>query len=398
MIEVALFFASGILLGAIAGIMPGLHPNLIAAMVSGIAYGIFPSTGSFIIFMVAMGVSNSMISFLPSVFLGSPDENTVLSASPAHRLLRKGMGMHALRLSVIGGVLAMCFCVASMPLAIVLFPAAYSIVRPYTHIMLAAFVMLMIATERKKLTAAFFFFSSGALGMLGSSLPISPDFYLLPVLSGLFGAPILLISMKMNADIPPQSARPVRISSRTASLSSVSGSLSGMLAGLLPGVGPSQAAFVADAATKKKRTEEGFLISLGSVTMANTLFSFIALWLIGNPRSGLAVAIGNFADVGVNEFMLMVASAAAACGISAVICIKMSGIFSRIVPRLNYPLLCLSIMAYTALMVAVFTGAYGMLIFIITSCLGIAASLSQTSRSHLMGVLILPTMLFFAGI
>jgi putative membrane protein len=398
MIEIILFLLLGIGFGILGGLAPGIHPNTLAIIFSGMAW-LFSSPQCFIAFMVAMGITSSVLDFLPSIFLGSPDESTALSVLPGHRLLRKGLGYHAIRLAVIGSVGSIILCTALLPVAMISFPLMYSFSRPWMHIILSFVVVFMILTERKKLMASFCFLSAGLVGLFGSSLPISQNFYLFPVLSGLFGIPVLLLSLKNREEIPEQRKKVKRISTATIGRHVLKGSLAGIIVGLLPGVGPSQAAFLTDATSvRKKGRGESFLISLGSVTTANTLFSFLALWLIGNPRSGVAVAIANFTQIGFNDFLLMVVVSLVATGIAAIITLRIARMFVSFLPRINYFRLNLFVLALIFSLVIYFTGIFGLFIALLTTSLGMLANLSGIRRSHLMGVLILPTILFFSGL
>lgn len=399
MIEIVLFILAGTLSGIVAGIIPGLHPNMVALVFSGVAYPLFPSGCCFLAFMVSMGMANTLSSFIPAVFVGCPDENSALSAAPGQRMLLSGMGHHAVKLSVAGSVGTMIFCAVLVPFAIIIFPAAYSVARPFTHLLLSAFVFIMIASERRKAASLFVFLASGTIGICGSSFPINPAYYLFPVLSGLFGVPLLLFSIGKMQKIPEQSKSGKPLSVFSIRTPVISGSAAGILTGLLPGIGPSQAAFAADAITRKKsRKRESFMIALGSVAAANSVFSLLALWLIGNPRSGVAVAIGNAMEIGFPEFLLIFSVAVASCGASAMATLWISERFSEFAPKIDYSALSVIMLAAIAVAVFVITSFHGILLLFATSSLGVFANLSRVSRSHMMGVLILPAILFFAGI
>ena len=47
---------------------------------------IFFSPIALIIFIVAMSITQSFVDFIPSIYLGAPDEDTVLSTMPGHNL------------------------------------------------------------------------------------------------------------------------------------------------------------------------------------------------------------------------------------------------------------------------------------------------------------------------
>lgn len=401
MLEIFISVLVGCAAGIFAGLMPGIHPNTLAFLASSLAFQpLFPSSLCFISFMVAMAVSNSVISFIPSIFLGAPEEGTSLSVLPGHKLLMQGFGFHAIRLAVIGGLGAAVFCVSAMPIAIYALPFLYSASRPFLHIILSIAVAYMIFLERSRKKAMFCFGAAGLIGIIGNSLPISQEFYLFPVLSGLFGLPVLILSAGRNEKIPTQK-RTVKFISKKSILHSVSkGSFAGLLVGILPGIGASQAAAIVNAAGRKKfsKESESFLITLGSVTIANTIFSLLALWIIGNPRSGVAVVIGNFVDISFGEFLLMISVSIVSCGIAALSTLGLAKIFSNAIQKINYGFVNKLVIALMIILVFYFTSFYGLLLLAVATSLGIYTNLVGVHRSQMMGVLLLPTILFFAGI
>jgi hypothetical protein len=90
----------GVLCGALTGIIPGVHVNTVGAFI--FAYSanllIFFSTDFLAVFLISMAISHSMIDFLPSMFLGVPEEGTVLSVLPGHYFMLMGRGKEAVRL------------------------------------------------------------------------------------------------------------------------------------------------------------------------------------------------------------------------------------------------------------------------------------------------------------
>ena len=90
-IEFIFALLSGILVGTIAGLLPGIHVNLISVfLLSILAFFLnFLQPIILAVFIVAMTISDTFVSFIPSIFLGAPDEDSVLSVLPGHELLLK---------------------------------------------------------------------------------------------------------------------------------------------------------------------------------------------------------------------------------------------------------------------------------------------------------------------
>lgn len=94
------------LIGVICGVITGIiHVNTVGAFV--FASSIFLlelfSPTFLVVFLLSMSISHSMIDFLPSIFLGVPEEGTVLSILPGHYFMLHGRGREAVRLVTIGG-------------------------------------------------------------------------------------------------------------------------------------------------------------------------------------------------------------------------------------------------------------------------------------------------------
>src|SRR3989344_4357861 len=106
MLDVLFAFAFGVLAGTVTGLLPGIHTNTVAILAVG-ALPIFTRYFSLIdigIFLSAMVVVHSFLDFIPSLFLGAPDSDTALGVLPGHRMLLKGEGYDALKLTVVGGI------------------------------------------------------------------------------------------------------------------------------------------------------------------------------------------------------------------------------------------------------------------------------------------------------
>jgi len=63
--------------------------------------------------------------------------------------------------------------------------------------------------------------------------------------------------------------------------------------------------------------------------------------------------------------------------------------------RINYSKLCTGVLAGLALMVIMFTGWFGLAIFLISTTVGMIASFAKIRKTHAMGVILLPVMMYF---
>ncbi len=181
----------GILIGIVAGILPGLHPNNTIPMILSLSFLFGPLPTAII--LVTSGIVNCFINFIPSILLGAPEDSSVLGVLPGHKLLLEGRGYEAVKLCVIGSFYGIIFSVLTLPFFIIFIPFLYKTIRPYIHWLLIIVIGYLILNEKKKGIATFVFIISGILGFI--VLNNFSDSALFPLLTGLFGLPILLVSI-----------------------------------------------------------------------------------------------------------------------------------------------------------------------------------------------------------
>lgn len=392
MLEILLFIIFGLVIGILFGLAPGLHPNLIVLLIPFfVVLNLAPLT--LLAFIVTIAISNTLIDFIPSMLLGAPDAGTELTVLPAHKMLMSGYGYSAIKLAVIGASGAMILCIILMPLIVAGIPALFQIIRPFTYILLIAIVLIMILDEpgNKKLIATFCFFAAGIIGLLAGKLPIDSNLTLFPIFSGLFGTSLLILQIRKKTNVPKQHIKEFHVPRRLINRSILFGTIGGIFSGLLPGIGSSEIASLASV----DKNEKSFLITMGSIASANILLSILSLWLINQPRSGVAVVINQLVSIGFNEFLFIIFLGLMICGISAIITLFLAKQFIKIVERVNYALISKIILAVLIILSFVFTGFYGLFLLFVCSCLGIFTNLSNVKRGTMMGVLILPTILFY---
>ncbi len=243
--EVSLFLIffsvlAGYLLGIISGLLPGIHTNNFALAL--VAFSPFLAEKGVAPFYIALiilsnAVSHTFHDIIPSVFLGAPDGDTALAVLPGHRLLLEGAGAEAVRLSALGSAGSV---VASMLFVLpfsLFFGALYPYLQDYMAWVLLTIVFIMLATEKGeevkgqegqsslvrykyKAMALFLFLITGALGLFAFSrenllIPVisfGEASALLPLLSGLFGASQLIISLLTSSEIPEKSVSKFELS------------------------------------------------------------------------------------------------------------------------------------------------------------------------------------------
>lgn len=159
------FTVAGACLGCISGLVPGIHVNTLCV----ILITTYPSITSPLIelandldptmipilfssMIVSAATVHSFLDFIPSVFLGAPEDPEILSVLPGHRLLLRGKGMEAVgcaaKGSLIGAFLAITL---AFPLRLLMGAPLklYELLVPFIPVILIAIVILLIVSEKE---------------------------------------------------------------------------------------------------------------------------------------------------------------------------------------------------------------------------------------------------------
>jgi putative membrane protein len=228
---------------------------------------------------------------------------------------------------------------------------------------------------------------------------------LFPTFTGLFGLSTLLLSVRDEVILPPQPLEGrFQIGASRLLSSLMKGSLSGICVALLPGVGASSAAVLFNLSQKEKTLiDEGrgvreFIVSVCGVGTANAIYALVALYVIDKPRSGAVVAVRTvMGKVTAHDFFLLLSVILLVSGASVFIMLALSRIALRQVYRFDYRTMCISIVIMLLLLVTYFTGMTGLLVCIVGICIGVLPPLLGIKRSHCMGVLLVPVILWYGG-
>ena len=399
MIILSLFL--GILFGIFTGLIPGIHINLITIIILGLSASLLNLVSPLIliIFIVAMEITHTFIDYIPSIFLGAPDEDTILSILPGHQLLLKGHAYAGIILTLYGSLSALIIILFFVPIFIYLLPIVYPYVLRIMWIILILVSIYLIFTEKentKRLWALIIFILAGFLGI--ASLNINIKEPLLPLLTGLFGASNLLISIHQKTKIPKQKIIPlknIKLKRKSLVKSSLASIIAAPFTAFLPGLGASQAALIGREVTNIQDQRE-FLFLLGAINTIVMGLSFIALYSIQKTRTGAAVAVSKLINnLSINELFYIIITIIIAGIISFFVTIFISKLVAKNINKISYSKISVSILIILTILTIYFTGFLGLLIFITSTSLGITTIQLGIKRMHLMGALLIPTILFY---
>ena len=394
LLELILAIALGIFAGTITGLIPGIHINLIGAILVSIPLVFLQYTSPIIlvIFIVAMALTHSFIDFIPSIFLGAPDEDTVLSILPGHELLKKGRGYEAIVLTAYGSIAAIFIILAISPIFIFILPKFEPILKIIIPYLLIASSIFLISKEKEKIPAIIVFLLSGFLGLATLNSGVNQPF--LPMLSGLFGASSLIISIKTKVKIEKQIIKKPKINFKELIPPLIASTITAPITSFLPGLGSGQAAVLGTSLIKS--TKRGFLILLGATNTIVLGLSFIVLYSIGRKRTGMAVVVESILNELTQKDVLIILITIVLTGIIAYYwTLILAKQIAKHINKINYSLLSILILIIISLIVFIFSGFFGLFIFIISTATGLFGILSGVRRINLMGCLVIPVILIY---
>jgi putative membrane protein len=340
----------------------------------------------------------------------------------------EGKGYEAVALSAMGSYGAILFCF------FLLFPIRFLIGEPimfYEDLkeimfwVLASISILMIGTEKAKidifnkkgkinsvfgmLFATFVFILSGIFGIVIFEVPVDSPIglsspVLFPALAGLFGTPTLLTSLATNPKIPNQTIKePVltKKTQKTSILSIITGSFGGILVSIIPGI-TSATGTVLSMNLRGESDKRQTIITLSAVNTACAFFVVVMLFVILRSRSGATLAAMELImveewtniimPVNLNYLLITLLFGGT---LSYFLTLKVGKIFAKRFANVPYALIVKLTITLVVILVLLFTGILGLLILIVATCIGLIPVNWGVRRSHCMGILLIPIMLYF---
>jgi putative membrane protein len=388
----------GVISGVITGLIPGIHVNLISVLVLSFSPLLLLVTSplNIAIYIISLAITHTFLDSLPSIYLGAPDEAQALNVLPGHRLLNQGLAHTAIIYTIIGSLGCLILGILLFPLFLVSMGKISPFVQDNLGYILTFIMIVMISKDNKRLKSLAAFLLSGCLGLIVLTGIPNLKQPLFPLLSGLFGFSILLMSLWQKSTIPPQDlAQPLTISNKNVTKSITAATGVGFIAGFLPGFGNSQAAIVATNVVGDVG-DAGFLSMVGGINTANMLVSIGTAYSLNKARNGAIITVDKLlGGITLQHLQIFLAVALVVGSIATLLAISLSKVFATYVVKIKYPYIAWSIISFITSLTFYFDGFTGLLILLTATCIGLTASFWGVGKNHLMGCLILPVILFF---
>ncbi len=396
-LEILLAILLGVTAGIITGLTPGIHINLISVLLLSFSAFLLRYTSPVVlaVFIISMSVTHTFLDAIPSIFLGAPDSATALGVLPGHRYLLKGYGLMAVKLTLVGSFGAVLLSIILFPLFLVIIKYGYPLIMDYIGYLLIAVAAFMILRDKKKLWALFVFLLTGALGLIVLNMPNFPN-PLFPMLSGMFGISTLLISLNESQSLPDQKEEQgIKLKKSITIKALLSGQFSGFITAVLPGIGAASAAVISMQITRKLG-DNGFMVLMGSIGTVNFILSMATLWILDKARNGSVVAVQQLINsLNLQTIIIFLSAVLVAGSVSVYLVLRIGRIFSRLIAKVNYRLLLGGIISFITVLVIIMTGWLGFLVLVVSTAAGIIPAVTKITRTHGMGCLLLPVILYF---
>lgn len=399
MLRIAAGTLVGVVLGALTGLAPGIHANTLAAalLATGAGFAAVLGEEALAAAMFAALITHTFLDNIPATFLGVPEAETALSVLPAHALCLEGRGEEAVRCSALGSALAMAFAVPLSLACVLLLPPLQPALDWGIGILLVAVVGYLVLSAESPPWAFGVFAVSGALGLFALRYgflawhPLGADAVFLPLLSGLFGIPVLLTAS--HGPVSEQRFAGISIPDGVLARHSALGTLAGLLVGWLPGLSNATANGLLDAAVGYDRDRRGFIVATSAANTANAFIGLAAFFAIGRTRNGVLAAMAGLSLPPMAELMA-VGLAAAVGGFLLTVRLAAS---ARHLARVDGRLLSLAVVTLLVLLSAALAGPFGLFVLVLATAVGLVPPLANVRRVHAMGAIMLPVMAWSFG-
>ena len=412
MFELVIACLLGVGIGTITGMTPGIHVNTAGAILFAVSTILlsFVSPEFLCVLMVSMSIAHALLEFVPSMLLGVPEEGTALTVLPGHKMVLEGRSKEAIRIVSIGGFGAIIVTILLLPIFAIVLPPTYELLKPITWILLliASIYLIYKVTNTLKgfLWSLLLFILSGILGWIIFQAPLSSGISLMCVFSGLFGISTILFSLNDNSTIPHQNKFYDLNIDNTKIKSIITGGTTGAILGFLPGFGPAQGSVIAQSASGQSNNNDenttNFLLAISGLNTSDCLFSLIAIYLIGNPRSGIAVYMSYLiSEFNLSHLIAFIFASLISVSLSLALCLKLGDSFSKLMSGIDYRKLSIAVIVLQVILLYIFGLYYQAplpyltLMLVTSAAMGLFPHYLDVGKSHLMGVLIIPAIIIY---
>jgi putative membrane protein len=401
MLEILLGVLIGVILGTVSGIIPGVHANTLAGILLSLQAFLLSVLGPVALAgtLFAALITHTFVDAVPSTFLGIPEADTSLSVLPAHALCLEGNGEEAVRIAALGSACAMVIAAPVSVLCFLLLPALQPYFDWWIGIILVASIGYMIVTSEAPGWALAIFAVSGVLGIFALHYTFlswhtlaGESAILMPLLTGLFGISVLMVSSQ--GTLPIQHFSGIRMENNAVIKYSLLGTGAGIAVGWLPGLSTASANGVLASMIGYEKDRRSYILATNAANTANAFIGLAALFALSRMRNGVMAALAELPLPSMGE--LMIIGVLAACA-AYIITIRLSASAHRL-NGFDSKAMNRAVMIFVVLLSIVLTGPFGLFILLLATVVGLVPHIVNIPRMYCMGAIMVPVMLYSFGI
>ena len=420
---------AGVLISAIASLVPGLHIYNVVAITMTIVFAVsefFSGLHPMVLtsFLIGLVVGFALLFTITSQFFQPSDDSYRYIMLPHEKFLFEGRGHEAVILGAVGSLVAILVIGIGFPLFGQYAAFFRDLLRPHLFWIIGAVIVFLLMTEWPKdpgtgptplkrladgwipiLMGYVCFALAGLLGMFvfyRSIIPPDSTFQsLMPVFVGLFAIPSQILTLIARVQSPRQHvARSVELYTEDVIRGSGSGLVAGVFAGFTPAVTPGPALLLSGHATVTSGDRQ-FIIGGGAGRVMYYVGTLLFFFMPGVflRRGGAAINISLFFVPETQPQFLLVTGIIALTGALAFFMVfGYSRLAIWIASRINYKWISLGGMIFLIGLVVYVTGWQGLAILAVATAIGLVPNLWHTRRISLLAVLLVPMFFNMAGI
>lgn len=430
----------GGLIGGFSGLMPGMHPNTLAALIAispfmALIMPLVPNEleySNIIIFgsfLISILLAHSLTEMIPTAFMGIPNDDTIVALLPSQRLFASGRWDLLIECTMVGSLGAVIlFAIIFIPICGIMGGPfeLYRSIKGFFAIILIGIAILVIVSAgraRRILSSAAIFLLSGIFGLVVLTLSIPQSItelipsdiwvndsscFLLPAFSGFFSVPslILMKKKKQSPKFIAQSQEEVEVPRLTSLLRSI---LPSTLVGWIPGITNAYATTLSFIGLRMKSSSLAsacrYLVTYSATNVGGSLHSIIAFFVIGRARNGIIESINDqIGQMDVLPFeiiqppMMLLCFLWSACIGAVVGALILRTIGSWILQNNRFEFgryVRIGIIVFIMSLVIAISGPAGLLVLFTSVVLAVLTINMCVSRIHLMGFILFPVIVHF---
>ena len=384
MIDFFIYIISGVFIGIAASFVPGLFYSEISLLFFG-----FLSGTNAAIFISSSAIAFSLFEFITTNIFEIGDDITSLVLDTKIHI--ENLSRIAKTVSL--GTIASLF--FSIPLIFIfqnLFNQIHSTIQSSLLVILTAIILYTILSERtfvRKLFATFIFILTGIFGIIVQNSGFLPsNLLLMPIFIGLFGfSSFARKHFEKTVVFPVSMTEKIKIS-----LLSFGATL---FAILVPSMKRSHTSAIVMGLGKLDQNET-VLFALSIISTSFLVISIVAL-SSNSIRSILAYDISEITELNFNQILLILGSFMLAATFSIILLLTSVKHLQKIVSKINEKYLKMFGFVCGSILILYFTSWKGVLLAAVATSIGILSIKLRVRSAHLMGLLLVPTLLRLAG-